>query len=338
MRYIGSKARILDFVQDTVEQTFGSVDGAVVADLFAGTCCVAEMFKQHGARLITNDYLHFSYALQVAKVKLNEAPGGQFLYSDAIAQLNKLDGVEGFFFREYSLVGSSATGIKRNYFSAKNAKRIDAICQKLSEWRNNGKITEDLFYLLSANLVDAITKVSNTSGTYGAFLKINDLRMDKDLVLLPILFFNNHQDNTSICADIIDIIDSVSGDVLYLDPPYNGRQYPPYYHILETAVLYDSPPIYGITGRRPYQSQLSPFCMKDKALPAMKDVVSRAKFSDIYISYSMDGIMDYEELCSELSVFGSVQCFFKPYRRYKSNGGGNIGRKVKEIIIYVKKK
>ena len=157
-------------------------------------------------------------------------------------------------------------------------------------------------------------------------------------MLLPTLFVNNHTENNAYCADIFDIIDSVQGDILYLDPPYNGRQYPPYYHILETAVLYDSPQIYGITGRRPYQSQLSPFCIKEKALPAMRDVVERAKFSSIYISYSTDGIVDYKELCNELSACGKVQCFFKPYRRYKSNGGGDTDRKVKEIIVYVKKR
>ena len=46
MRYIGSKTRILDFIDETVTQTFGSVGNAVVADLFAGTCSVSEMFKQ----------------------------------------------------------------------------------------------------------------------------------------------------------------------------------------------------------------------------------------------------------------------------------------------------
>lgn len=340
MRYIGSKARILDFIDDTVSQTFGSVDGAVVADLFAGTCSVSEMFKQKNAKVIANDYLHFSYAFQIAKIKLNNEPNCSISYRSAIEQLNRLDGTEGFFYKEYSLEGSKATGVERNYFSEKNAKKIDSICTKMNEWKSLELISEDMLFLLSASLVDAITKVSNTSGTYGAFLKIDDQRKYKDLELIPFDFIDNQKENEAYRSDITDLIDELSGDILYLDPPYNSRQYPPYYHILETAVLYDSPAIYGITGRRPYQESLSPFCMKEKALPAMLDIVKRAQFPDIYISYSTDGIMDYKNLCDELTQYGDVQHFYRPYRRYKSNGGGNGENNVnvKEIIIHVKKR
>lgn len=338
MRYIGSKAKILNFISDTVSQTFGSVDGAIVADLFAGTCSVAEMFKMQNAQIITNDYLCFSYALQVAKVKLNMAPICQISYADALFQLNALNGIDGFFFKEYTLEGTAHSKYSRNYFDSYNAMKIDAICIQLAEWRKQKTISDDMFYLLSASLVDAITKVSNTSGTYGAFLKVDDQRKYKSLELLPFNFIDNGYINTTYCMDIAKLIDEVNGDILYLDPPYNGRQYPPYYHILETAVLYDNPNIYGITGRRPYQELLSPFCMKNKAPTAMLDIVQRANFSDIYISYSTDGIMDYEELCATLSVIGDVKCFFKPYRRYKSNSGSQVTNRVKEIIIYVKKR
>lgn len=339
MRYIGSKTRILNFIDDIVSRTYGSVEGSVVADLFAGTCSVAELFKKRNAKLITNDYLHFSYALQIAKIKCNKEPESKIPYYDALNYLNNLDGIDGFFFCEYTQEGTASKQYKRNYFVGKNARKIDAICIQLSSWLKEEVISEDMFYLLSASLVDAITKVSNTSGTYGAFLKVNDQRMFKPLVLLPYQFKDNQQVNEAYCMDISVLIDKLSGDILYLDPPYNGRQYPPYYHILETAVLYDNPEIYGITGRRPYKELLSPFCMKEKALPAMIDIVSRAKFSHIYISYSTDGIINYQVLCDALSEIGDVKCYFKPYRRYKSNSNGNnTMAEVKEIIIYVKKR
>ncbi len=338
MRYIGSKAKILNFIDDTISQTFGAIDGATVADLFAGTCSVAEMFKHKNASVITNDYLWFSYALQTARVKLNSEPNCGVSYSRAITELNALQGISGFFFQEYTMEGTAHSKYIRNYFDSANAKKIDAICSKMAEWKQDKIISDDMFFLLSASLVDAITKVSNTAGTYGAFLKIDDQRKFKPLLLQPFEFYDNGLENTAWCTDISQLIDEVRGDILYLDPPYNSRQYPPYYHILETAVLYDSPEIYGITGRRPYQGQLSPFCMKDRAMTAMIDLVRRANFGHIYISYSTDGIMDYVKLCSELKTFGEVECFFKPYKRYKSNGGGTGNEKVKEIIIYVKKR
>lgn len=68
MRYIGSKRTVLPFIKTTIEETYGKISNAIVADLFAGTACVGEMFKREGARVLSNDYLSFSYALQIEKI------------------------------------------------------------------------------------------------------------------------------------------------------------------------------------------------------------------------------------------------------------------------------
>lgn len=337
MRYIGSKNRILDFISSVIEDTYGNVANAVFADLFSGTACVAELFKQKGSTIISNDYLNFSYALQVAKIKLNSLPICKIPYQKALEILNALDGIDGFFAHEYTLEGTASKEHLRNYFSYANASKIDAICIQLKQWLACGDIDSDMYYLLAASLVDAITKVSNTSGTYGAFLKIDDARKYKKIVLDPFEITSNKKNNACYCEDILSLIRRVKGDILYLDPPYNSRQYPPYYHILETAVLYDNPNIYGITGRRHYEEKLSPFCMKDQALPAMIEVIQNADFPHIYISYSTDGLIQYQNMMEKLSHFGVVECFYRDYRRYKSNDGGSTKKPLKEIIIYVKK-
>lgn len=334
MRYIGSKNRILKFIDETILETYGEYDNTTIADLFSGTGCVGEMFKKKGARVISNDYMHFSYALQISRIKRNQLPRN---YQKTIDELNALQGQEGFFFREYTESGAG----KRNYFSEENAKRIDAMCLYLKEKLESGDISQEEFYFYKASLIDAVTKVSNTSGTYGSFLKINDNRKYKNIVLEPLTIIDNNKENECYCEDITDVITHVHGDILYLDPPYNNRQYPPYYHILETVTLYDDPDIYGKTGRRHYEEMLSPLCMKEKAVSAMVDIIKNAAFTHCYISYSTDGIMPYKELCEKLSAYGDVEVFFKDYRRYKANSNGNIEEdkgKLKEIIIYVKKR
>lgn len=324
MRYIGSKTRVLDFIDDTITQTFGDYSNATVADLFSGTVCVAEMFKRKNATVITNDYMFFSYAFQIAKIKLNSLPKCKIDYHDAINELNQLPGIKGFFCKNYCYESTN----ERNYFTKGNACKIDAICMTLRRWLAEKKINEDMFYLLTASLIDAITRVSNTTGTYGTFLKINDPRMFKSLMLEPIVITNNNKKNCCYCEDIMELISKIEGEILYLDPPYNGRQYPPYYHILETATLYDEPNIYGKTGRRPYAEKISPSCQKENAKKAMIKLVSEARFNHIYISYSTDGIIDYKELCNDLEEYGDVKCFFKPYKRYKSNSNGNVEESV----------
>ena len=334
MRYIGSKNRILDFIDKTIRETYGDYSDATVADLFSGTGCVGAMFKEKGARVITNDYLHFSYAMQIARVRINQLPSN---YQTVINELNSLNGVEGFIFREYTSAGSG----HRNYFNEENAKKIDAICIYLKERLSSGDISQEEFFLYKASLIDAVTKVSNTSGTYGSYLKIDDNRKYKNIVIEPFAVIDNKKDNECFCEDITHVITHVSGDVLYLDPPYNNRQYPPYYHIIETVTLYDEPSIYGKTGRRHYEDLISPLCLKEKAIPTMSEIVREAAFKHCYISYSTDGIMPYKQLCEELQHYGAVSVYFKDYRRYKANSNGTIEDdkgNLKEIIIHVKKR
>ena len=333
MRYIGSKNRVLGFINEVIENTYGDYSTATVADLFSGTACVGKMFKEKGAKIISNDYMYFSYALQIAKIKKNTLPSEYF---KTLEVLNNLKGKEGFFYREYTEAGIG----KRNYFGEDNEKKIDAICLYLKDKLESKEISADDFFFYKASLIDAVTKVSNTSGTYGAFLKINDNRKYKALMLESISIEDNGKENECYCEDIKDVIKHVRGDILYLDPPYNNRQYPPYYHILETVTLYDNPNIYGKTGRRHYEDKLSPLCKKEQALLTIVEIIKEANFRYCYISYSTDGIVPYMDLCEHLKPYGEVTLFFKPYRRYKANSNGSVEDKgkLKEIIIYVKKR
>ena len=97
MRYIGSKNRVLGFINEVIENTYGDYSTATVADLFSGTACVGKMFKEKGAKIISNDYMYFSYALQIAKIKKNTLPSEYF---KTLEVLNNLKGKEGFFYRK----------------------------------------------------------------------------------------------------------------------------------------------------------------------------------------------------------------------------------------------
>jgi adenine-specific DNA-methyltransferase len=89
----------------------------------------------------------------------------------------------------------------------------------------------------------------------------------------------NKQKNEVYNTDSMQLIDNIDTDILYLDPPYNKRQYAPNYHILETIAKYDNPVIKGITGMRDYSEQKSLFCNKDTALQSLDKIANTVKIN-----------------------------------------------------------
>jgi adenine-specific DNA-methyltransferase len=111
-------------------------------------------------------------------------------------------------------------------------------------------------------------------------------------------------------------------DILYLDPPYNQRQYAPNYHLYETLVRYDDPKVEGTTGLRDYDDQKSDFCAKKKVLAFTEEVLKATRARLVLISYSSDGTMslaEMEEMLCRLAYNGEVSVHVKAQRRYKAD-------------------
>jgi len=125
--------------------------------------------------------------------------------------------------------------------------------------------------------------------------------------------------------------------LLYLDPPYNARQYAPNYHILETIARADSPPLRGVSGLRDYAEQKSEFCSRKTALRALSQIIEAADYQHLVLSYNEDGIMPDDEIMRLLKRHGKVAVMEKDYARYKSNNGGSGRTRVKERAYRVKR-
>jgi adenine-specific DNA methylase len=353
MRYYGCKSKLLDFLSDGVSKT-GINSGAIFCDLFSGTTTVARHFKQKDYTVYANDFLEFSYSLAQTYIKNNDYPLFEGLYgiitglngsrdniNGVIEYLNNLKPLKGFIYKNYCPSGTKNLYSPRMYFADDNGMKIDAIRTKIQEWKDSKLISEDEFYILLTSLIEAIPYVANISGNYAAYLKHWDPRALKPIILEAPIIPKSKRNNKAFKEDANELIRKIHSDILYLDPPYNTRQYAPNYFLLELIAEGwfngQNPKIYGKTGMRSYQQQKSDFCQKNLVLVAFNDIIENAKTKFILLSYNDEGLMSEKEITDTLSKRGRVEIFKTPHRRYRSiNQDYSDRRIVYEKLYFVK--
>lgn len=327
MNYIGSKYSLINFIQNTINDVTNiqNGEGHIFADLFAGTGIVGSVFKQAGYNVIANDIQYYSYVLN--KHLIENIP---VLDNSLLNYFNSLIGEDGFVYQNYCISPNS----ERNYFTDKNGQKCDAIRTELENMYINKDINECTYFYYLASLVNSIDKYANTASVYGAFLKKIKKSAQKDfqLELLPVIdgikgkVFNE---------DINKLIKRISGDILYLDPPYNERQYCTNYHVLETIAKYDNPILKGKTGLREYSYQKSLFCSKRTINKVFEDLIANANFHYIFLSYNNEGLMDLDTIKQIMSKYGKYTCYNQEYQRFKADKEENRHIKAKTTTEYI---
>ncbi|UJH68916.1 DNA adenine methylase [Allomuricauda sp. SCSIO 65647] len=326
MRYYGAKTKLLPLIEEVVKST--GVNGTSnFVDLFAGTTSVGQHFKKLGYTVYSNDMLEFSYALSKTYIELNKEPQFKKLnsklklkngISSLLNYLNKSDtNTQGFIYENYSPNG------ERMYFTDENAQKIDTFRTLFEEWKNEKLINELEYYYLITSLLRGVNLISNVTGTYGAYLKTWDNRALKPLILEEVPIIKSSTKNKAFKKDANELIKSIKPDILYLDPPYNSRQYASNYFLLELIAEgwfgEKQPEIYGKTGMRNYEHQKSDYCSKTKALNALEDLVlngSKAKY--ILLSYNNEGVISQPGIQKVLEKVGEVETMFENHKRYRS--------------------
>ncbi|MGE0886058.1 MAG: DNA adenine methylase [Blastocatellales bacterium] len=346
MNYIGSKYSLLPFLEK-VWREVQEGDEQTACDIFAGTGAVGRMFKRLGLRVIANDLQGYAYVLNRAYLAIDHQPDFINLrqhysreikrenlpFPDSVepllAFISNLSGVKGFIADNYGPDGN------RFYYSTENAERADAIRQAIETWRRQALINEDEYFYLLASLLEAIDERANTASVYGAFLKKFKKSALRRLELRP-LELSNHVTGCQVFnCDANDLIRQIECDVLYLDPPYNHRQYGANYHVLETIAAYDSPQLAGVTGMRDYTR--SRYCQSKQAAEALEDLIVNARTRHILLSYNDEGVMNLEEIKRILSLRGEPRTFEQPYSRFKADNGREYKRDATvEFVHYVR--
>ncbi len=343
MRFIGNKQKLLEFILSKIREH--KIGRGILIDIFSGTTNVAKFFKRLDYPVISNDLLCFSYIFQRAYIQNNRQPlfrglkkiVNQSSLSSVIECLNSLKGVEGFMYNNFTKGGTSNKEYSRNYLSEENARKIDAIRDKIEQWKIKKIVTEEEYFILLTSLIEAVPYVSNIAGTYGAFLKIDDPRKYKPLTLKNPEIIINKNKNFAFNEDGNELIKKIKGDVLYIDPPYNSRQYAPNYHLLEHIAIWDKKVMDNKTGLRDYNKQKSLYCAKNKVyhvtLDLIEKAINKAQVKHILFSYNNEGLLEDYQIKEIFDKFGKVYFYKKSYPRFTHRN--NHRKNTEEYLFYL---
>lgn len=325
MNYIGSKLKLSNWIEECIKAVVDDdLKGKVFCDIFAGTGIVGRTFKSKVKKVISNDFEYYAYVLNKNYIGNHK----KFENLDNfIKTLNEISPKKGFIYENYCLDGSG----ERQYFSGENGMKIDAIRAEIEIWKDKGKIDSQIYYFLLASLLESADRVANTASVYGAYLKKLKKSAQLKLDLQPAKFETDDNEHEVFNENANLLIQKIKGDIIYLDPPYNTRQYGANYHLLNTIALYDDFKPQGKTGLREYQR--SKYCSKSLVKDEFQELIKNANFKYIFLSYNNEGLMSKSEIKEIMSKYGEYSFKTKEYKRFKAdNDRNNKADETKEYL------
>lgn len=365
MRYIGNKTRLLPFLLGTVERL--DLSPKTAHDAFSGTAAVGRALKSVGWRVASSDLMTYSYVFQRAYVVAQRSPSFAALragdaglrralrspaFRASIAGKGALGAVSEYLAKwiesERGFIGSHfAPAGGRMYFTQENADRIDAIRRRLHEWSSAGLIQDDAYYVLLAALIEGADRVANTAGVYAAYIKRWQSNARRALTLNPEMPQRGPRGSTAQRADAAAVAQATGEiELIYIDPPYNARQYSGYYHVPEVIARgwFDSTPVLrGKTGLVAGEGQQSDWCSAKKAGAALENLLAATGARHALVSYNSEGLLSERDLRDVLVAAArnrTVKRFSRGYRRYRSDSDrvGRVyqGDSVRELLYHVR--
>lgn len=310
IKYIGSKRALLTNITGVIEQLVSP--GGLVVDLFSGTSRVGHALKGMGHRVWSNDQNAYAHTLATCYVQADREK-----WEDAarklIAELSSLPGRPGYFTETFCE--------KSRYFQPKNGARVDAMREHIDRL----DLDPELRSIVLVSVMEAADRVDSTAGVQMAYLKQWAPRASNDIELrMPDVLPGVSAGSCWATQGDAEVISaSVDADVVYLDPPYNQHSYLGNYHIWESLVLWDKPPVYGIACKREdCRTRKSSFNGKRAIFAAMETVLDNLKSKSLVISFNNEAYISRDQMEGLLRGRGHLSVIEMTHDRYV---GAKIG-------------
>ena len=323
-RYIGNKYKLIEWIFSILDK---ECDGKSFTDIFAGTGVVAAVASKHFDEIILNDFLFSNETIY--KAFFGNGNWNPEKINSIIRDYNNINGEdldENYFSLNFG----------GKYFSKNSAKIIGFVRENIKENKEN--LTEREYNMLISSLLYSIDKIANTVGHYDAYFKKEFIEDN---------FFMRPIDPIEVKAvsifreDANSLAKQVKTDIVYIDPPYNSRQYSRFYHVLETLTKWDMPKLHGVA-LKPEPENMSDYCRvsaKNRFAELVNDINAKylvVSYNNTYESKSNSSKnkITLEEIKNILSQRGKTKVFEKDYRYF--NAGNTDFNNHKEYLFVTK--
>ncbi len=332
-RYLGSKARIIDFLKETVKKECGDIKS--VADIFAGIGSVGWAYNNKHTKVIVNDILESNFLSYNAWFDSSDYDNSKI--TEIINNYNSLDVKEENYF---------SNNFSDTYFSRENCRKIGYIRDNIESLWKMKQINFRERAILITSLIYSMDRIANTVGHYDAFRMNGDL--SKKLVLYPLDLPNNsvNIDNEIYREDANKLVRHIKADLVYIDPPYNSRQYSDAYHLLENVAEWKKDAVFGVAKKIKRSNDIkSRYCTR-YATNEMADLIKNIDAKYIVVSYNNTGlkganrsqakIMD-DDIIHLLSEKGKVTIFETELNQFTTGKSHFDNHKERLFICHVGK-
>ena len=325
-RYLGNKYKLLPFITRVVENECKNIN--TVADIFAGTGAVASAFIDK--KITTNDIMYSNYICHVAWFSSEHYSEEKVI--KIITQYNNLKITEDNYMSD---------NFSNTYFSLDDCRKIGFIRQDIEDKFNSGYINARERALLITSLLYAMDKIANTCGHYDAYRQ--GVEFEKHLELyVPQPEPDVNENNVCYNMDTNELAPEIEADLIYIDPPYNSRQYCDAYHLLENVARWEKPEVFGVARKMDRTALKSDYCTQ-KATVAFENLIDSIHAKYILLSYNnmankgndrSNAKISDDDIMRILSKKGKVKVFSEDYKAF-STGKSDIQANQERLFLCI---
>lgn len=323
-RYLGNKYKLLPFISSVVEQECSNIN--TVADIFAGTGAVASAFTDK--KLITNDLMYSNYICHVAWFSSQKYSKKKII--QLILEYNHMTVTTDNYMSE---------NFANTYFDLNDCRKIGFIREDIETKYQAGTINFRERALLITSLLYAMDKIANTCGHYDAYRQSAVYEKHLELAV-PTPEEALNENNVCYNMDINQFIGDIEADLIYIDPPYNSRQYCDAYHLLENVARWEKPEVFGVARKMDRSALKSDYCTQ-RATKAFEELIDSIHAKYILLSYNNMALkgndrsnakISDEDIMRILQKKGTVKIFEEDYKAF-STGKSNIQENKERLFL-----